>query len=258
MSERSPTMVTYDTTFFDYIQQGASKSADAVTSRVFRLLPVTSVLDIGCGRGTWLAQWKTLGVTDILGVDGSYVSAESLVIPPANFRAADLCRPLELGRRFDLVQSLEVAEHLPAAAADTLVSTLTRHGDIVLFSAARPGQGGESHLNEQPYEYWRQLFRQCGYGMYDAVRPLINEPSVEPWYRYNTFLFVSKKAASTLPAADCATLIEDHVAVADVAPWLWRARCAALRVMPDRLVASSRARQALLRARLARSHVTFL
>ena len=144
-------MVTYDKTFFDYIQQGASKSADAVTSRVFRLLPVTSVLDIGCGRGTWLAQWKTLGVTDILGVDGSYVSAESLVIPPANFRAADLCRPLELGRRFDLVQSLEVAEHLPAAAADTLVSTLTRHGDIVLFSAARPGQGGESHLNEQPY-----------------------------------------------------------------------------------------------------------
>jgi SAM-dependent methyltransferase len=222
----------YDSTFFDYIQQGAKRSADVVTNQVLRLLRVDSVLDVGCGRGTWLAQWKTRGVSDILGVDGSYVSAESLVIPLQNFRSADLCQPLDLGRRFDLVQSLEVAEHLPPAAADTLVSTLTGHGDIVMFSAARPGQGGENHLNERPYEYWRQLFRLRGYEMYDAVRPMINEPQVEPWYRYNTFLFVSEIAAPTLPTAVRTTRIEDHVAVADVSPWVWRARCAALRATP--------------------------
>ena len=73
-----------------------------------------------------------------------------------------------------------MAEHLPPGAANILVSTLTGHGDIVMFSAARPGQGGERHLNERPYEYWRQLFRRRGYGMYDAVRPLIHDPRVEP------------------------------------------------------------------------------
>jgi SAM-dependent methyltransferase len=226
----------YDSTFFDYIDEGSRQSAHVVTRQVSRLLGVRSVLDVGCGRGTWLAQWKALGISDILGVDGSYVPAESLAIPPHSFRAADLCQPLELGRRFDLVQSLEVAEHLPATAADILVASLTRHGDIVLFSAARPGQGGERHLNEQPYEYWRRLFRQRGYGTYDAVRPLINESEVEPWYRYNILLFVSHDALPRLPSVVRATRIHDDVAVADVAPWQWRARCTILRAMPTSFV----------------------
>ena len=83
----------YGSTFFDYIQPGAQQSAEVVTAQVSRLFPICSVLDVGCGRGTWLAQWNALGVSDVLGVDGSYVSG-SLVIPPQNFRALDLCEPI--------------------------------------------------------------------------------------------------------------------------------------------------------------------
>lgn len=226
----------YNRTFFDYVEQGARPSAEVVTAQVFRLLRVGSVLDVGCGRGTWLATWMTLGVADIFGLDGSYVPLESLAIPPPNFRAVDLTHPVDLGRRFDLVQSLEVAEHLPPLAADTFVSTLTAHGDLVLFSAARPGQGGESHLNERPYEYWRRLFSDRGYGMYDAVRPYINEPQVEPWYRYNTFLFVAERAVPRLPAAVRVTRIGSENSVPDVAPWSWQVRCHALRMIPAPMV----------------------
>src|SRR5271165_1063667 len=76
-----------------------------------------SVVDVGCGIGTWLKVWSELGAEDILGVDGDYVRQDQLLIPPDRFKAMDLSNPLALKRKFDLVQSLEVAEHLPPAAA---------------------------------------------------------------------------------------------------------------------------------------------
>ena len=45
-----------------------------------------------------------------------------------------------------------------AAFADVFVDSLCRHGELIIFSAAVPGQGGERHVNEQPLEYWREKF----------------------------------------------------------------------------------------------------
>ena len=56
---------------------------------------------------------------------------------------------------FDLVVSLEVAEHLPKECADIFVDSLVRLGPIILFSAAIPQAGGTCHINEQWPEYWR-------------------------------------------------------------------------------------------------------
>jgi hypothetical protein len=71
-----------------------------------------------------------------LGYDGPHVTP--LCIPKDRFAAVDLRQPLPADRKFDLAISGEVAEHLPA----TLVGTLTSVSDVVLFSAAIPGQGG--------------------------------------------------------------------------------------------------------------------
>jgi hypothetical protein len=54
--------------------------------------------------------------------------------------------------------SLECAEHLPAHRAAPLVEWLTKSAPIVVFSAAIPGQGGKGHINEQPPDYWNDLF----------------------------------------------------------------------------------------------------
>jgi len=91
----------------------------------------------------WLSIWLQHGAKDVQGIDGPYVDLERLHIPKSQFLARDLAQPLALGRQFDLVESLEVAEHIPEQAAEQFVDSLVQHGRLILFSAATPGQGGD-------------------------------------------------------------------------------------------------------------------
>ena len=107
------------------------------------------------------------------------------------FLRCDLTEPLDLGRTFDLVICLEVGEHLPEDAADTLVDTCVRHARTVVFSAAVLGQVGAGHINCQPHEYWHSKFAARGYAMNDVVRPVISgNPYVSAWYRNNLFMYL--------------------------------------------------------------------
>lgn len=169
-----------------------------VVPLIMDLVAPESVIDVGCGLGTWLAVFEEAGVTDVLGVDGDYVPRSELSISQEKFVAADLTRPFGLSRKFDLVVSLEVAEHLPERAADTFVHTLVSLGDTILFSAAIPGQDGQNHLNEQWPEYWQEKFSAHGYRFYDVVREKIwNNDKVDVWYRQNIFLISTRSFPHT-------------------------------------------------------------
>src|SRR5215469_5512003 len=133
----------YGETFFKWVNLTARRSALAVLPLINDEVRPSSLLDVGCGHGAWLAVWSELGVQDQLGLEGAHVGVDSLLlIPRERFRIVDLSGAWHVGRRFELVQSLEVAEHLPAESAEVFVRCLCAHGDIVLFSAAQPGQGG--------------------------------------------------------------------------------------------------------------------
>lgn len=151
-----------------------------------------SMLDVGCGTGTWLSVAKNkCGVVDIQGVDASKHDGSQFHIPSVNYLQQDLSVPLQLHRTYDLVICLEVAEHLPEGSADRLIKSLVTHGAVVLFSAAIPGQGGQNHINEQWQSYWEQLFAAEGYKSLDLIRPAIwQNPEVLPWYKQNMLLYV--------------------------------------------------------------------
>lgn len=148
-----------------------------------------SVLDVGCGIGTWLRAFEENGVQDYCGIDGAYVNRTQLQIPQEKFVAADLRKPFLLNRKFDLIISLEVAEHLPENCADNFVSSLVSHGDVIIFSAAVPGQGGQYHINEQWPEYWQEKFKSHGFYYHDIIREKIwTNEKIDWWYRQNIFL----------------------------------------------------------------------
>lgn len=165
---------------------------NGATEALRRLLPrlrAASLLDVGCGTGTWLRAASDLGLRDLLGVDGCAQETTARCVPAEWVRAHDLNAPLNLGRRFDLALCLEVAEHLPAAAASGLITLLTRHADQVLFSAACPGQAGQNHVNCRWPDYWQQLFNRAGFACHDWPRwELWEIQDIEPWYRQNMFL----------------------------------------------------------------------
>ncbi len=227
----------YSNQFFDYIDGGARASAQRMIRVVQPWLNAQSVLDLGSGRGVWLAEWHAAGIGDVLGVDGDYVDQTRLAISSSSFYATDLTKPLDIGRRFDLAQSLEVGEHLPESAAEILVDSLTQHSDRVLFSAAVTGQGGEFHINEKPLSFWQDLFAARGYTAFDCVRPqLKSAKDVEPWYKYNTVLYANETGQLNLPEQVLRTEIPIGRPVPNGGSLLWRLRRAIVSLLPRNVV----------------------
>jgi SAM-dependent methyltransferase len=177
----------------DLAHHPATAAARVVVKLLRERLSFSSVLDVGCGVGLWLNEYRTQGIEDVFGLDGPWVPQENLAIPRDRFRTHDLTQRFQLGRRFDLVMCLEVAEHLPAESADTLLDSLAAHGDLILFSAAIPGQGGFQHVNEQLQDYWIERFRRRGFTAYDVIRPVVwNHPEVPYYYAQNALVFSRK------------------------------------------------------------------
>jgi len=182
---------SYGRRFFAGQRDQSLASARALVPLIIDLLHPGSVLDVGCGLGTWLSIFQEQGVNDVIGVDGGYVDHAALCISPDLFLAHDLVAPLDLKRNFDLVLSLEVAEHLPEPSAETFIDSLVRHGDVVLFSAAIPGQIGTNHINEQWPSYWATKFSERSFELLDVIRPTVwRESGIALCYKQNVLLFI--------------------------------------------------------------------
>jgi SAM-dependent methyltransferase len=202
------TSQTYTDAWDPSLAASGQQSPRTILPLLQQLVPFESVVDLGCGTGTWLAAFEAAGIRDVLGVEGEWIDAPdghgrkaALQVPRDRLLARDLAQPLRLDRTFDLAMSLEVAEHLPPDAAGPFVASLTGLAPVVMFSAAAPFQGGTGHLNEQWPSYWARLFEEHGFVGVDCLRPQIwADPSVAWYYRQNVVLFVRRSALADHPA----------------------------------------------------------
>lgn len=139
---------------------------------LFGLLGVPeSYLDVGCGTGMMVRTAMKLGVR-AYGID-------QLVEPDwgDNFFYHNLVDKFTFPfQPVDIVTCFEVGEHLDASAHATFCDTLCNSikpglGHYLIFSAARPGQGGTGHIACRPAEYWHQemLLRGMSYDGYTTM-----------------------------------------------------------------------------------------
>ncbi|TVR38704.1 MAG: methyltransferase domain-containing protein [Cryomorphaceae bacterium] len=168
------------------------ESPGAMVPVLMELFKPNSVVDFGCGIGTFLRVFNEQGIEDVLGLDGSWVNREKLRknISESSFRECDLGAPVNLNKKYDLAISFEVGEHIHPDCAETFVNNIVQSSDTVVFGAAIPFQGGQNHLNEQWPSYWAELFAKHGYQQHDLIRPAIwGDKRIQVWYRQNVFVY---------------------------------------------------------------------
>jgi SAM-dependent methyltransferase len=179
----------YDERFFETneIEENMySRLADAF----YEFCKPRSVIDVGCGPGLLLARFAEKGV-EVRGIEGSRAAINRSRVADRITRA-NLERGVPLLGRFDVCFCIEVAEHLPKRTARKLVTGLTALSDLVVFTAATPGQGGRHHVNEQPHSYWRALFENAGFvesSLADDVRQEIADIPDPVWMHTNLMVF---------------------------------------------------------------------
>jgi len=183
-------MSLYNADFYQNRRSRTVSSARTVLTSVRHLFPFSSVVDLGCGTGTWLSAAGGLGATRLVGYEGDWVRREMLDNSSIELRNVDLSRPIRSdAERFDLAMCLEVAEHLPPERADGVIEELCTLSDTVLFGAAVPGQRGVGHINEQWQDYWQEKFANQGYAANDVRPRFWSDESVLPHYAQNIFVF---------------------------------------------------------------------
>jgi len=193
-------MKPYDRAFYFDQQGGSRMSAKEIVPIILNLVKPKSVIDVGCGLGTWLSVFAEHGIQELRGIDGEWVNKKLLQIPENCFSSYDLTKPVRINRKFDLVVSLEVAEHIPSQFAEVFIQSLVSLGPIILFSAAIPNQGGVNHVNEQWPNYWTELFGKRDYVVVDFIRRKIwQNVRIEPWYAQNILIFVKHSSLEKYP-----------------------------------------------------------
>lgn len=188
--------LTYNPLVIRYYHQLALADAPAVATALDEVFPATrSWVDVGAGSGAFSAEAARRGKT-VSACEHSRVGRLYARRQGVDSRPFDLTRepPAVLDGPFDLAFCFEVAEHVPPALGDRLVTYLVELAPRIVFTAAHPGQGGYGHVNEQPREYWIRRFESAGTAYRPEVASAVAAAFVAhgvsaPWLTDNVMVF---------------------------------------------------------------------
>ncbi|GLC36074.1 hypothetical protein PLESTB_001383300 [Pleodorina starrii] len=105
----------------------------------------------------------------------------------------DLAEPTWIGTSYDWVISLEVGEHIPAAAEGAFLGNVLRHATRgVVLSWAVPGQGGHHHVNERTNTYVAGRVSELGGGRFAlnaTASAALRAASSFSWFKNTIMVF---------------------------------------------------------------------
>lgn len=151
---------------------------------------VNKVIDIGCGPGIYTKaildeNIEAKGYDIDSRNDKSYIIKHNIVEQSINDNAS-------------CVLCIEVAEHIDEKYADIVVDRIVESSNnMIIFSAAIPGQGGDGHINCQPKEYWLEKFiNKNVVRNFELESELINNVKTDihmGWFVNNVMIFIKKE-----------------------------------------------------------------
>lgn len=184
---------TYDKEFYDKHECYYKKAIPHFTQYMLDNFEFESICDIGCGTGEFLSSLQ--GTKDVLGIDFSVGASQCLVLDKDKYLDADVTKPLNLNRTFDIVMSLEVFEHifpeLEQAYLDNIDALQPKH---IIMSCAPPGQWGRHHVNPKDATYVIEALARRGYELdVERTEKFRKIKKLASFYRKNTNVFRKKQ-----------------------------------------------------------------
>jgi glycosyltransferase involved in cell wall biosynthesis len=172
---------------YDQIADEESVPAERLAKWISSALPSGTVLDIGCGPGTYVDALRTLGIS-ARGID-----IDERVKGREHLKYQSLFE-LDDTDQADTVVCLEVAEHIDESLSDQVAAQVARCAKkTLIWSAAQPGQGGVGHVNCQSKEYWEKKLTAQGLVRNHELETRMLEFIVQGphmgWFRNNVMLF---------------------------------------------------------------------
>ena len=172
---------------YDHIAVDEAPSAERLAKWISSALPPGTVLDIGCGPGTYVDALRTFGIT-ARGID-----IDNRVLGKEHLKYQSLFE-LDDVDQADTVVCLEVAEHIDESAADLVAYQVARCvKKTLIWTAAQPGQGGIGHINCQSKQYWEEKLTEQGLVRNRELETRMLEFVMQGphmgWFRNNVMLF---------------------------------------------------------------------
>ena len=152
----------YSVTYYDILNKTEAPQAMALADKIVELFNPSTVTDLGCATGLYMACLMSKGVR-CRGIENSPNALDSEVcLALGSITNADLRESILFPDYSDVVLCLEVLEHIPEEYADQAVRNCINAGKILIISPS-PHGGGEHHHNPQPKNYWLEGFSEYGY-----------------------------------------------------------------------------------------------
>lgn len=184
--------IIYNTKFFEKNLKWNIPIAYELVGILIKYFNPHSVVDVGCGNAEFLWQFQKRGI-EIKGYEGSHFALEKSLVNKKYIELFDIRSLINSLQKYDLALCLEVAEHIEKPYSEILVDNLANLSDTVIFTAASPGQGGHFHINEQPKEFWINIWNKKGFRYFDELTETIKEEfktkNILSWYYNNLMVF---------------------------------------------------------------------
>lgn len=173
----------------EMVSEESAKRAEEFAESLNRYFDPTSVIDFGTGCGRFLAPFEDS--CSILGIDFNRhaLQVASAQISARSLEQVDLTKYYEADQEYDLALCIEVLEHLPEEASETVVRSIADSAQVAVVSPAPPGQGGTHHVNEQNFEYWIELFEGAGMEFDEQMTDQLRSDAPERLLRENILVF---------------------------------------------------------------------
>lgn len=220
MKDPNKERATFSKQNYDAYSAEVEFLAPCVAGAIVEVLDPRSVVDLGAGLGIYLRELAALGV-EVKGYEFSPDAIEFSEAAPGVVEYHDLTETLAVSRRYDLALCCQVAEHIDGEFAEHVVRLVTDLSDVVYWSAARPGAGGQHHVNEQWPPYWHEKFERRGYrqdeGLAERIRAGISKRCPRVGWGHHIYtdcvIYVNEIAAWEAASDEALMRIEERLEV---------------------------------------------